>query len=75
MRLAEDRGQNEHGEPREDANGKNKTCPGDQCVDFVSFESQNDLPETASAPLSLSVSFSPLFCCLQVLLRQNNAVH
>ncbi|XP_050979557.1 (E2-independent) E3 ubiquitin-conjugating enzyme FATS isoform X1 [Labeo rohita] len=52
--AAEDRGQNEHGEPREDANGKNKTCPGDQCVDFVSFESQNDLPETASAPLSLS---------------------
>ncbi|XP_016371859.1 uncharacterized protein LOC107711383 [Sinocyclocheilus rhinocerous] len=55
--LTEDRGQNEHRELKEEAagaDGKNKTCPADQCVDFVPFESQNDLSETALAPLSLS---------------------
>ncbi|XP_058649218.1 (E2-independent) E3 ubiquitin-conjugating enzyme FATS isoform X2 [Onychostoma macrolepis] len=55
--LTEDRGQNEHGELKEEAagaDGKNKTCPADQCVDFVPLESQNDLSETALVPLSLS---------------------
>lgn len=73
--LIEVRGQNEHGELKEEAagaNGKDKTCPVEQCVDFVPFESENDLCETALAPLSLSVSYSSLFCCLQVLLHQNN---
>ncbi len=76
--LTEDRGQNEHRELKEEAagaDGKNKTCPVDQCVDFVPFVSQNDLSETALAPLSLSVSYSSLFCCLQVLLHQNNDIH
>ncbi|XP_042591934.1 (E2-independent) E3 ubiquitin-conjugating enzyme FATS isoform X2 [Cyprinus carpio] len=55
--LTKDRGQNEHRELKEEAagaDGRNKTCPADQCVDFVPFESQNDLSETALAPLSLS---------------------
>ncbi|XP_042624034.1 uncharacterized protein LOC122147075 isoform X2 [Cyprinus carpio] len=55
--TAEVRGQNEHGELKEEAagaNGKDKTCPVEQCVDFVPFESENDLCETALAPLSLS---------------------
>lgn len=73
--LTEDKGQNEHREEAAGADGKNKSCPVDQCVDFVPFESQNDLSETALVPLSLSVSYSSLFCCLQVLLHQNNEVH
>ncbi|XP_059388811.1 (E2-independent) E3 ubiquitin-conjugating enzyme FATS isoform X1 [Carassius carassius] len=55
--LTEDRRQSEHRELKEEtagADGKKKTCPADQCVDFVPFESQNDLSETALAPLSLS---------------------
>ncbi|KAK2876090.1 hypothetical protein Q8A67_020186 [Cirrhinus molitorella] len=49
--------ENEHGELKEEAigaDGKNEMRPADQCADFGPFESQNDLPETASAPLSLS---------------------
>lgn len=70
--------EDEHRELKEEAAGadaKNKTCPVDQCVDFVPFVSQKDLSETALAPLSLSVSYSSLFCCLQVLLLQNNDIH
>ncbi|XP_059386335.1 uncharacterized protein LOC132121168 [Carassius carassius] len=55
--LTEVRGQSEHRELKEEAagaNGKDKICPAEQCVDFVPFESQNDLSETALAPLSLS---------------------
>ncbi|XP_073684996.1 uncharacterized protein [Garra rufa] len=55
--TAEDIRQDELGELKEEAaggNGKNETRPADQCVDFVPFESQNDLPQTALAPLSLS---------------------
>ncbi|XP_026108916.1 MAP7 domain-containing protein 2-like [Carassius auratus] len=55
--LTEVRGQSEHRELKEEAagaNGKDKTCPEEQCVDFVPFESENDLSETALAPLSLS---------------------
>ncbi|XP_026111763.1 uncharacterized protein LOC113089295 [Carassius auratus] len=55
--LSEDIRQSEHRELKEEsagADGKKKTCPADQCVDFVPFESQNDLSETALAPLSLS---------------------
>ncbi|XP_016085869.1 (E2-independent) E3 ubiquitin-conjugating enzyme FATS isoform X1 [Sinocyclocheilus grahami] len=55
--LTEVRGQNEHRELKEEAagaNGKDKTRPAEQCVNFVQFESENDLRETALAPLSLS---------------------
>lgn len=53
--LTEDRGNNEHGELKEEADGKNKTHPAGPCVEFVPYESQNVPPETS---LSLSVSYS-----------------
>ncbi|XP_048026712.1 (E2-independent) E3 ubiquitin-conjugating enzyme FATS isoform X4 [Megalobrama amblycephala] len=49
--LTEDRGNNEHGELKEEADGKNKTHPAGPCVEFVPIESQNVPPETS---LSLS---------------------
>ncbi|XP_043109118.1 (E2-independent) E3 ubiquitin-conjugating enzyme FATS isoform X2 [Puntigrus tetrazona] len=57
VRLTEDRGQKEHRELKEDAavaDGKNKIFPADRCVVFVPGEFQNDLSETALAPMSLS---------------------
>lgn len=55
MSLTEDRGNNEHRELKEEADGKNRTPPASPCVEFVPIESQNVPPETA---LSLSVSYS-----------------
>ncbi|XP_067285694.1 (E2-independent) E3 ubiquitin-conjugating enzyme FATS [Pseudorasbora parva] len=53
--TAEDRGNSEHRELREEAagadDGKNKTPPAGPCVEFVPFESPNVPPKTA---LSLS---------------------